>query len=393
VANYPIIEERFLPKVLRGGPWGLSSPHRSASDVPRLRAHEILVYRWGGSYVVDDGRSRLSEDHVVNATSVSVVDMREDAPVTVQVSIPSADVGEFTIQVTFLCTVKKPEEVVEAGLTNMADSLMQYVVRHQPLFGLGEEYQFGQINTVRRYVWAEVRAYVTIRPPRFRGMDFKLGNVQVLTPEALTEFFFKAHQRELEGRRTADESPAPVFVEMPDGQGRRMDMKAAPRDVMLQGTDSRLGSPSRPELRGHVFISYVREDSLKVDRLQQVLETAGVRVWRDTADLWPGEDWREKIRHAITEDALVFLACFSSRSLARRKTYQNEELTLAIDQMRLRRPDEPWLIPVRFDDCDIPDSDIGRGRSLLSIHCADLSDDRFDDGATRLTAAVLRILG
>jgi hypothetical protein len=44
------------------------------------------------------------------------------------------------------------------------------------------------------------------------------------------------------------------------------------------------------EVEGHVFISYVREDSRRVDRLQQVLQSAGIRVWRDTANLWPGED-------------------------------------------------------------------------------------------------------
>ena len=67
--------------------------------------------------------------------------------------------------------------------------------------------------------------------------------------------------------------------------------------------------PARPspaaahsEPVGHVFISYVREDSSEVDQLQQVLEAAGIRVWRDTADLWPGEDWRAKIRQAIQED-------------------------------------------------------------------------------------------
>lgn len=41
---------------------------------------------------------------------------------------------------------------------------------------------------------------------------------------------------------------------------------------------------------GHVFISYVREDSVQVDELEQMLTAAGVRVWRDTASLWPGEN-------------------------------------------------------------------------------------------------------
>jgi hypothetical protein len=143
----------------------------------------------------------------------------------------------------------------------------------------------------------------------------------------------------------------------------------------------------------HAFISYVREDSGLVDRLQHRLENAGVRVWRDTADLWPGEDWRAKIRQAIRDDALVFIACFSSESLAREKSYQNEELALAIEELRLRRPGDTWLIPVRFSDCDIPDLDIGIGRTLRSIQNADLFGDHEEEGATRLVLSVLRILG
>jgi hypothetical protein len=144
---------------------------------------------------------------------------------------------------------------------------------------------------------------------------------------------------------------------------------------------------------GHVFISYVREDSDRVGQLHGALQAAGIPVWRDTADLWPGEDWRLKIRRAITDNALVFIACFSLAALARGKCYQNEELALAIEQLRLRQPDDPWLIPVRLDECDIPDRDIGSGRTLTSLQRADLFGDRFDDGATRLIAAIRRILG
>jgi CheY-like chemotaxis protein/DNA-binding XRE family transcriptional regulator len=144
---------------------------------------------------------------------------------------------------------------------------------------------------------------------------------------------------------------------------------------------------------GHVFISYVREDADQVDRLQHRLEEAGIRVWRDTADLWPGEDWRTKIRQAILDDALVFIACFSRQSLARARSYQNEELTLAIEQLRRRNPEDPWLIPVRFDDCDIPERDIGAGRMLTSIQRVDLFGDRSDRQISRLLAAITRIFG
>jgi hypothetical protein len=146
------------------------------------------------------------------------------------------------------------------------------------------------------------------------------------------------------------------------------------------------------ELPGHVFISYVREDSHEVDRLQRAFDLAGIRVWRDTADLWPGEDWRTKIRNAITDNALVFIACFSRQSVAREKSYQNEELVLAIEQLRLRHPEDPWLIPIRFDDCQIPDRDIGGGRTLTSIQRADLFGERNDEDTARLLASVRRIL-
>jgi hypothetical protein len=142
----------------------------------------------------------------------------------------------------------------------------------------------------------------------------------------------------------------------------------------------------------HAFISYVREDSPLVDRLQHRLQSAGVRVWRDTADLWPGEDWRAKIRQAIRDDALVFIACFSQRSITRSRSYQNEELALAIEELRSRRPGDPWLIPVRFSDCDIPEIDIGMGRTLRSIQRADLFGDREEENATRLVKSVSRIL-
>lgn len=168
------------------------------------------------------------------------------------------------------------------------------------------------------------------------------------------------------------------------GSASRTGLRAdTPADVNLRASARRIG---------HVFISYVREDSIEVDRLQRLLKRAGVPVWRDTADLWPGENWRVKIRQAIRDNALVFLACFSRHSFARQKSYQNEELTLAIDQMRRRPPSEPWLIPVRFDQCDIPDWDIGGGRSLTDIQRVDLFGDGFDDAVARLNAAVLQIL-
>jgi hypothetical protein len=66
---------------------------------------------------------------------------------------------------------------------------------------------------------------------------------------------------------------------------------------------------------------------------------------------------------------------------------------LGIDQLRLRRPGKPWLIPVRFDDCEIPDFSIGGGRSLGSLQRVDLFGHRLRENTDRLVVMVLRILG
>lgn len=156
--------------------------------------------------------------------------------------------------------------------------------------------------------------------------------------------------------------------------------------VPAPGSDAHL-------IAGHAFLSYVREDAAAARRLQRKLEAAGIRVWLDTADIWPGDDWRAGIRRAITGDALAFIACFSRKSLSRASSYQNEELNLAIEQLRLRQPDAPWLIPVRFDDCEIPDLDIGRGRTLATIQRVDLFGAGYAENAARLIEAIQRILG
>ncbi len=153
------------------------------------------------------------------------------------------------------------------------------------------------------------------------------------------------------------------------------------------------GSPQAPTSGGHAFVCYGREsDSTNVDWLQRVLEEAGVPVWRDTDRISPGQDWKAVTRRAISsDDALVFLACFSRAGLARKKSHQLEELYLAIEEMRLRRPDQPWLIPVRFDECEIPDFRSGTV-SLTKLQRADLFGPDREHEASRLAAVVRKML-
>lgn len=144
----------------------------------------------------------------------------------------------------------------------------------------------------------------------------------------------------------------------------------------------------------HVFISYITEDSDQIDELQAALEAADFVVWRDKDKLWPGDDWQAKIRDAIRGGSFVFLACFSSNLVKRKKSYQFEELTLAAEEYRLRPPGASWLMTARLDECEIPEFDLGAGRTLgRSIHRADLFGSAKTSQIARLVVAIQRATG
>jgi len=142
----------------------------------------------------------------------------------------------------------------------------------------------------------------------------------------------------------------------------------------------------------HVFLSYLREDKEHVDALQAALEAADFTVWRDTKDLWPGDNWETKIREAINSGSLTFLACFSTALGKRQASYQYAELMLAAEEYRVRPLDTSWLMTVRFDECEIPAVDLGGGRQLnKTIHRVDLFGAQYVPQLTRLITAIHRI--
>jgi hypothetical protein len=143
----------------------------------------------------------------------------------------------------------------------------------------------------------------------------------------------------------------------------------------------------------YVFISYVREDADEVDKLSRRLRAAGIPVWTDWTQLAPGDDWKAKIREAIQSGSIVFLACFSDQSRGRNSSVQNEEITLAIDEFRKRPPGQTWLIPVRFDDGEVPEWDLGAGRTLRSLHYANLFGDAYDEHVIQLIVRIQEVMG
>jgi hypothetical protein len=134
----------------------------------------------------------------------------------------------------------------------------------------------------------------------------------------------------------------------------------------------------------------VRPDSAIVDRLADHLRAAGLAVWIDRNDIPAGQRWKQTIKQAINTGA-AFVACFSTNYEARVKSYMNEELTIAIEEIRARPTDRSWFFPVRLDACSVPDRTIGGGESLHDLQTIDFFPD-FDEGARRLAAALTDIM-
>ncbi|MEU7865258.1 hypothetical protein [Dactylosporangium sp. NPDC049140] len=197
---YPIIESRVLTKAEKTR-W-FSRRSRRPDEIPRPSAHESLVYRVGNDFVLDEDRMSPVDERVVNATNVSVVDMRRDALVTVTFTIPSADASFFDVYVTFTCTVNDPTMVVQGGV-NAVSSLTGHLKAHHRVFELGLEYKLTDVNDVRRVVSAQIRAYLTHVPARVPGLQVRFANVEVSSPKAVIEFESKlrdsdfAHQLDI----------------------------------------------------------------------------------------------------------------------------------------------------------------------------------------------------
>jgi len=135
-----------------------------------------------------------------------------------------------------------------------------------------------------------------------------------------------------------------------------------------------------------LFLSYVTEDAERVSRLAEDLKASGHDVWFDRWSLKPGERWKDVIAREI-QTGDFFIACFSQNTEAKRKSYMNEELIIAIETFRQLQPGEVWLIPVLLDRARVPNFSIGAGEALTSIQWADFSN-AWDKGFSQLIAAI-----
>lgn len=117
----------------------------------------------------------------------------------------------------------------------------------------------------------------------------------------------------------------------------------------------------------NVFLCHAHSDREIVHHLYRRLLEHGVHAGLDSEDLQPGQNWQREIRKAILNSDVV-LICLSQK-FNEQQGYRHEELKLALEKANLLDAGEVFIIPVRLEKCDMPES-------LSHLHRVDLFDPR-----------------
>jgi hypothetical protein len=103
-----------------------------------------------------------------------------------------------------------------------------------------------------------------------------------------------------------------------------------------------------------VFLLYARNDKENVRRLYLRLLREGANAWLDEEKIIPGQDWESEIRKAIYRSDIV-IVCLS-RQFSKQGGYRHQELKIAIERANSLPQGEIFIIPVRLEKCDTPES-------------------------------------
>jgi formylglycine-generating enzyme required for sulfatase activity len=131
-------------------------------------------------------------------------------------------------------------------------------------------------------------------------------------------------------------------------------------------------------------LAHASEDKPAVLALYNRLKQAGYKPWLDKKDLIPGQIWRDEIPKAI-KASQIFLACLSGKS-ANKQGYIQRELRIALDILGEMLPGTIFFIPMRLEECEIPDLRLAEvGLNLRDIHRLDYWEE---DGFEQLERAI-----
>ena len=137
-----------------------------------------------------------------------------------------------------------------------------------------------------------------------------------------------------------------------------------------------------------VFLSYVKENKQSIRRLDKDLMDYGIDVVTDYKYISGGDNWKNRIRNLIYESG-YFIACFSKEFNERKESVAYRELDYAIERVSDFPPDRKWIIPVRINECPIPNREIRPGVILTDLNWTDLFPNaKWDDGVKGIVKAL-----
>ena len=190
-------------------------------------------------------------------------------------------------------------------------------------------------------------------PLLLRPVFYTLENGS-LTPESAVKLTNELHERLDEALNSWAPTDSPIFFFLDD----------------FAGVDL-----AKVEKTAELFLSYARVDEERVVEVYDKLWES-YSPWMDVRDLLPGEPFEVKIGQAI-ERADFFLAFLSQNSVDRRGLLR-KELRQALEKWKGMLEDDIYLIPVRLEQCEIP-NELG-GFQVLDLFAP--------DGWNRLDSAI-----
>lgn len=128
--------------------------------------------------------------------------------------------------------------------------------------------------------------------------------------------------------------------------------------------------------RLQVFLCYASENKSVVEDLHQRLKACNVDSWFSQENLVGGQLWELEIRREVKRSDVI-VVCLSQQSVMKRGFVQ-KEIKLALDVYDEQPEGSIFLIPLRLDDCVIPES-------LQRFHAIDYFKD---DGYSKLIGAL-----
>lgn len=106
------------------------------------------------------------------------------------------------------------------------------------------------------------------------------------------------------------------------------------------------------ELRA--FLCHASDDKPVIREIYSMLKQDKVIPWLDEVDILGGQNWDLEIRRAVRKSDVI-LVCLSSSSVGK-ESYIQKEIRFALDIADEKPEDTIFIIPIRLDDCEIPES-------------------------------------